>query len=61
MRLTIEFEEEEDGRWLAEIPELPGVMSYGTTRADAMAAVQALAFRVIAERIEHGEALTLRS
>lgn len=47
---------EEDGRWLAEIPELPGVMAYGTSREDAVAHVLALAFRVLADRLEHEEA-----
>ncbi|HKS92331.1 MAG TPA: hypothetical protein VJQ83_10415 [Tepidiformaceae bacterium] len=61
MRLTIESEEEADGRWFAEILELLGVMSYGNTREDAVAAAQALAFRVIADRIEHGEAPALES
>jgi predicted RNase H-like HicB family nuclease len=48
----IEFEQEEDGRWIAEIPELPGVMAYGATKGEAEAAVEALALRVIADRIE---------
>jgi predicted RNase H-like HicB family nuclease len=56
MKLTIELEREADGRWLAEVPELPGTMSYGQSRSDALARVQALALRVIAERLEHGEA-----
>jgi predicted RNase H-like HicB family nuclease len=55
MRLTYEIEQETDGRWLAEIVELPGVMAYGETGDRALVAAQALAFRVIAERIEHGE------
>ncbi|QLA15825.1 type II toxin-antitoxin system HicB family antitoxin [Desulfolutivibrio sulfoxidireducens] len=55
MRLTMEYEEETDGRWLAEIMELPGVMAYGPTQAAAMARVKALALRVIAERLEQGE------
>lgn len=55
MNLSIECEREEDGRWLAEVPELPGVLSYGTTAEEAMAKVQVLALRVLAERIEHGE------
>jgi len=46
------FEREEDGRWLAEIPELPGVMAYGSTQQDAEIAVTALALRVIADRTE---------
>jgi predicted RNase H-like HicB family nuclease len=55
MNFEIEIEQEEDGRWLAEIPELPGVMLYGPTPAEAKARVQALALRVIAERLETGE------
>jgi len=49
---TIIFEQEDDGRWLAEIPELPGVMAYGKTKPDAEVAVTALALRVIADRTE---------
>jgi predicted RNase H-like HicB family nuclease len=56
MNLKIELEREDDGRWLAEVPELPGVMSYGKDRGDALAQVQALALRVLADRLEHGEA-----
>jgi predicted RNase H-like HicB family nuclease len=53
MNLTLEYEQDADGRWLAEVPQLPGVMAYGNTPADAMAKAQALALRVLAERIEH--------
>jgi predicted RNase H-like HicB family nuclease len=53
--LTIESEQEEDGRWIAEIPELPGVLVYGTTQQSAIANVQTLALRVIADKLEHGE------
>lgn len=53
--MKIEVEREEDGRWLAEVPDLPGVMAYGTTRAGAIAGVQALALRALADRLEHGE------
>jgi predicted RNase H-like HicB family nuclease len=56
MIVRIEFEREEDGRWIAEVMDLPGVMAYGPSRDQAMAAVQAIALRVIADRIEHGEA-----
>lgn len=56
MIVRIEFEREEDGRWIAEVMDLPGVMAYGPRRDQAMAAVQALALRVIADRIDHGEA-----
>lgn len=52
---TIEFDREEDGRWIAEVPELPGVMAYGTTAEDAKAKVEALALRVLADRLAHGE------
>jgi predicted RNase H-like HicB family nuclease len=52
----IELDREEDGRWMAEIPDLPGVLCYGTSRAEAIARVQALALRVLAERLEHAEA-----
>ena len=53
---SIELEREDDGRWLAEVPALPGVMCYGADRDEAVARVQALALRVIAERLEHREA-----
>ncbi|MCS6786286.1 MAG: type II toxin-antitoxin system HicB family antitoxin [Thiobacillaceae bacterium] len=56
MRLTIECEREEDGRWLAEVPQLPGVLAYGANAAEAVARAESLALRVIADRIEHGEA-----
>lgn len=49
MRLTIETEREDDGRWIAEALELPGVMAYGESREDAMRRVKALALRVVAE------------
>ena len=52
----IEIDREDDGRWLAEVPTLPGVMCYGADRDEAVARVQALALRVIAERLEHREA-----
>lgn len=55
MRLTIEFDREEDGRWIAIIPELPGVMKCRATQAEALAAVKVLALQVLAEQIEHGE------
>ena len=53
--LTIEVEQEEDGRWIAEVLEIPGAMVYGATAEEATAKVQALALRVLAERLEHGE------
>ncbi len=55
MTYTIECEQEEDGRWLAEVLELPGVLAYGKTPEDAMSKVQALALRVLADQLEHGE------
>lgn len=55
MRLTIETEREQDGRWIAEVIGLPGVMKYGQTRTDAIGKAEALALRVLAERIEAGE------
>jgi predicted RNase H-like HicB family nuclease len=55
MPLTIEVEQEDDGRWLAEVPELPGVLAYGPTRAEAIERVQALSLRVLADRLDHGE------
>ena len=57
MQLSVEVEQEEDGRWLSEVPELPGVLAYGQTRSEAVVRAQVLALRVIADRIEHGEAL----
>lgn len=56
MTFTIELERETDGRWAAEVPALPGVMCYGGDRDEAVAKVQALALRVIAEQLEHREA-----
>ena len=56
MHFTIEREREEDGRWLAEVPELPGVLAYGATASEAMARAEVLALRVLAERLEHNEA-----
>ena len=55
MTFTVEYEREEDGRWLAEVVELPGVLAYGTTSEEAIAKAQALALRVLADRLEHGE------
>ena len=52
----VEFEREEDGRWIAEIPTLPGVLAYGKSEAEALGAVEALALRVLADKLEHGEA-----
>ncbi len=55
MDLKLECEQESDGRWLAEVPQLPGVLAYGVSPEDAMAKAQVLALRVMAERLEHGE------
>jgi len=55
IRLEIEIDREEDGRWIADIPALPGVMAYGATREEAIAKVKPLALRVIADEIEHGD------
>jgi predicted RNase H-like HicB family nuclease len=57
MQFTVEYEQEEDGRWLAEVLELPGVLAYGQTMQQAMARVEALALRVLADRLEHDEAV----
>jgi predicted RNase H-like HicB family nuclease len=56
MRLEIEVDREDDGRWIAEVPALPGVLAYGATELEARSKVQALALRVLADRLEHGEA-----
>ena len=53
---TIQYEQEDDGRWIAEVPELPGVLAYGATADEAMAKAEVLALRVLAERLEHKEA-----
>ena len=55
--MIIEIEREEDGRWIGEVPELPGVMVYGQSREDVIARTQALALRVLADRLEHGESV----
>jgi predicted RNase H-like HicB family nuclease len=57
MKFTVEYEQEEDGRWLAEVKEIPGVLTYGKDPDDAVAHAQALALRVIADRLENGEAI----
>ena len=59
MNYTLECELEDDGRWLAEVLELPGVLAYGSTQNEAMARAEALALRVIAEQLEQGEARAL--
>ena len=55
MNFTLECEQEVDGRWIDEVPELPGVLAYGSSSADAMAKAEVLALRVIADRLENGE------
>jgi len=55
MHFKLELEQEDDGRWIADIPELPGVLVYGKSKEEARAKVQALALRVLADRLEHGE------
>jgi predicted RNase H-like HicB family nuclease len=55
VNLAIETEREEDGRWIAEIPDIPGVMVYGRTRQEAIERVKVLALRVVADRLENGE------
>ena len=59
MNFRIELEREDDGRWIAEIGELPGAMAYGATRDQAISAVEALALRVLADRLEHAEVVSL--
>jgi predicted RNase H-like HicB family nuclease len=55
MPLTIEVEQEEDGRWIAEVPDLPGVLAYGQTRQEAIDRAQTLSLRMLADRLDHGE------
>lgn len=55
--MRIEVEQEEDGRWLGEIPDLPGVMAYGQTLEETVAQAKAMPLRVMADRLEHGEAV----
>jgi len=55
VKYIVEYEQEEDGRWLAEVLELPGVLAYGQTADEAIAKAQALALRVLADQLEHGE------
>jgi predicted RNase H-like HicB family nuclease len=57
MAFAVEVEQEEDGRWIAEVADLPGVLAYGPDRERAVANVEALALRVLAERLENGETL----
>ena len=55
MNLAIETEQEDDGRWLAEVSQIPGVIAYGATRLEAISQAEALALRVLADRLQHGE------
>ena len=57
MQFTVEIEQQVDGRWIAEVAEIPGAMKYGSTKDEAIAHVEALALRVLAERLENGEQL----
>jgi predicted RNase H-like HicB family nuclease len=59
MNLTIEIEREEDGRWIAEVIEIPGVLAYGHSREEAITQVESLALRVLADRLEHGEGVSV--
>lgn len=59
MNYALDCEREEDGRWLAEVPQLPGVLAYGATREEAMVRVEVLALRVIADQLDHGESPAL--
>lgn len=56
-KLVVEIERDDDGRWIAEVVALPGVLAYGATREEALARSEALALRVLADRLEHGEAI----
>lgn len=53
--MRVEVEQEQDGRWIAEIASIPGAMSYGATKAEAVARVEALVLRILADKVEHGE------
>jgi len=55
--LLLETELEDDGRWIAEIRDLPGVLAYGATRSEAVVRAEALALRVLADRLDHGDAI----
>ncbi|TFH29993.1 MAG: type II toxin-antitoxin system HicB family antitoxin, partial [Myxococcales bacterium] len=61
MNFVVEFEREDDSRWIAEVTELPGVLVYGETSQQAQAKAQALALRVLADRLDHGEAVPFES
>jgi predicted RNase H-like HicB family nuclease len=55
MHFTLEIDREEDGRWIVEVPDLPGVMVYGSTRTEALARAKALALRAVADALDHGD------
>ena len=55
MNLAVETEQEADGRWIAEVPQIPGALAYGADRWEAISRAEALALRVLADRLEHGE------
>jgi predicted RNase H-like HicB family nuclease len=55
--MRIEIDREDDGRWISEVPDLPGVLAYGASREEALAKAEALALRVIADRLDHGESI----
>jgi len=55
--MRIEIEQEDDGRWIAEVPDLPGVMVYGVSQQEAISKAEALALRAIADRLDHGESV----
>ena len=57
VKMKVEFEQEADGRWIAELAQLPGALCYGATRQEASARVAALVLRILADRIEHGEVI----
>jgi len=57
MKFNVEIEREDDGRWIAEVVDLPGAMAYGQTRDEAVARAEALALRILADRLENGESL----
>ena len=57
MKFNVEIEQEEDGRWIAEVVDLPGAMAYGQTREQAVSRAEALALRIMADRLENGESL----
>jgi predicted RNase H-like HicB family nuclease len=57
MKFNVEIEREDDGRWIAEVVDLPGAMAYGQTREQAVSRAEALALRILADRLENGESL----